>query len=383
MARILLVLPSAGAPEVLPLEQWHALTTARAFATDGDVVAERLRELGYDVTPLSAQIAAEVPGATNVRKNLLAHAHGDISEEERALARRLAEEAATYGEIAFIGSDDGLARAVMERALEADIEVEFVIGRQPRGHRLLELVKVMARLRGPGGCPWDAEQTHATLAKHLVDETYELLDAIESGDESHIAEELGDLLLQVVFHAQMGADAGEFDVDDVAQGLMDKLIRRHPHVFGDVIVSGAREVVSNWDAIKEHEKERDSVIDGVPESLPALAYAQKLQRRAGSAGFDWRDVSGAIDKVREEAGELATASDAAGREDELGDLLFAVVALGRHLDVDAETALRGAAHRFRNRVLTVERLAKGRGRLLREMSHAELLAAWAEAKAGS
>jgi tetrapyrrole methylase family protein/MazG family protein len=241
-------------------------------------------------------------------------------------------------------------------------------------------VKVMARLRGPGGCPWDAEQTHRTLAKHLLDETYELIEAIETQGEEAIAEELGDLLLQVVFHAQMGTDAGAFDIDDVAEGIVSKLVRRHPHVFGDVEVSGAGEVVANWDVIKEHEKERSSVVEDVPETLPALAYAQKLQRRAGRSGFDWRSVDGALEKVREEAGELALESDPQRREDELGDLLFAVAALARHLDLDAESALRRAARKFRDRFSAVERLASERGTTLRDLGDEDLDALWEEAK---
>jgi len=268
---------------------------------------------------------------------------------------------------------------VLERGLQGDVEVEFVMGRAPRGHMLLDLVAVMARLRGPGGCPWDAEQTHRTLAKHLLDETYELLEAIDTGTDQDIAEELGDLLLQVVFHAQMGADAQTFDVDDVASALIEKLVRRHPHVFGNVEVSGAREVVKNWDVIKQHEKEGASAVEGVTETLPALAYAQKLQRRAGSAGFDWSGVDGALAKVREEAEELVRAREQE-REDELGDLLFAIVALGRHLNLDAEAALRRSARRFRDRFQAVEQAARDRGVSLGDLKEDELEQLWEEAK---
>jgi tetrapyrrole methylase family protein/MazG family protein len=313
-------------------------------------------------------------------RNLLsAHQHGEVSEGARALAERLANLAHERGEIAFILNDEAVTRAVLERGMRGDVEVEFVIGRAPAGHRLLDLIAVMARLRGPGGCPWDADQTHQTLAKHLLDETYELLEAIEAGTDQDIAEELGDLLLQVVFHAQMGADAGTFDVDDVAGALIDKLVRRHPHVFGDVEVSGAREVVENWDVIKQHEKGRQSAVEGVTETLPALAYAQKLQRRAGSAGFDWSDVEGALEKVREEAEELARA-DPSEREHELGDLLFAIVALGRHLGLDSEAALRRSARRFRDRFQKVEQAARDRGIALSDMDDAAMIELWEEAK---
>ncbi|MGZ4104410.1 MAG: nucleoside triphosphate pyrophosphohydrolase [Actinomycetota bacterium] len=387
MGRLVLVRPGSGAPEVLPLEAWQALTRAPVFVAPHDALAERLREAGYEVTALSeadpARLASEAPvHADGLRgKNLLApHAHGEIPPGARALAERLADLAAEHGEIAFILTDEGAARAVLERGLQGDVEVEFVMGRAPRGHMLLDLVAVMARLRGPGGCPWDAEQTHQTLAKHLLDETYERLEAIDAGTERDIAEELGDLLLQVVFHAQMGTDAGTFDIDDVSQALIDKLVRRHPHVFGNVEVSGAREVVENWDVIKQHEKGRTSAVEGVTETLPALAYAQKLQRRAGSAGFDWSDVAGALAKVREEAAELAASETDLAREDEFGDLLFSLVALGRHMHLDAESALRRSARRFRDRLQAVEAIARERGLALGDLPEEELERLWEEAK---
>lgn len=379
----MLVRTGSGSPDVAPLEVWHALTSARAFCAPEDPLGARLREAGYAITELLEAAAEPEPARAEGLKgqNLLApHGHGDVPEGTRALADRLATLALEHGEIAFILPNDHVVRAVMERALAGDVEIEVVVGRYPRGHRLLELVGVMARLRGPGGCPWDAEQTHQTLAKHLLDETYELLEAIEGGTEADVAEELGDLLLQVVFHAQMGTDAGAFDVDDVAQGLIDKLVRRHPHVFGDVEVEGARDVVANWDVIKEHEKQRTSVFEGIPESMPALMYAQKMQRRAGKTGFDWSDIVGALEKVDEEARELAAETDPERREHELGDLLFALVALARHLDLDAESALRRAARRFRERLVVVERIAAERGIKLRDLSDEELDRLWQDAK---
>ena len=387
VARLVLVRPGSGSPDLLPLEAWQALTRAHVFAGPADPLAERLQEAGYGVTTLEeaepSRVRSETPGrdaAGMLGRNLLAtHQHGEVSEGARALAERLVALAAEGGEIAFILNDEAVTRAVLERGMQGDVEIEFIIGPAPRGHRLLDLVAVMARLRGPGGCPWDAEQTHQTLAKHLLDETYELLEAIEAGTDQDIAEELGDLLLQVVFHAQMGNDAGTFDVDDVASTLIDKLVRRHPHVFGDVEVSGAREVVENWDVIKQHEKGRESAVEGVTETLPALAYAQKLQRRAGSAGFDWSDVEGALSKVREEAEELARAGDTE-REDELGDLLFAIVALGRHLDLDSEAALRRSARRFRDRFQKVEQAARERGVALADLDQPALEKLWEEAK---
>jgi MazG family protein len=381
MGRILLVQPGAGAPDLLTLQAWRALTTAPVFAAPDDDLAERLREEGIEVQVLEEAALTDAPPDGEIKgRNLLGHQHGHIPEGARALAQRLAELATKQPAISFIVRDLAVTKAVMERALEDGLEVEFVIGRAPMGHSLLELVKIMARLRGPGGCPWDAEQTHASLAKYLLDETHEVLEAIDRGDPAHLAEELGDILLQVVFHAQLGVDEATFDIDDIATTLIDKLVRRHPHVFGDVEVSGAQEVVTNWDTIKAQEKERESVTDGIPDSLPALALAQKLQRRAGSIGFDWSDVAGALAKVREEAEELAVASDAAQREDELGDLLFSLVALGRHLDIDAETALRRSAHRFRGRLRAVEEQARTSGVALADMDTDAIVAMWERAK---
>jgi tetrapyrrole methylase family protein/MazG family protein len=216
-----------------------------------------------------------------------------------------------------------------------------------QGQRLLDLVKVMARLRGPGGCPWDHEQTHATLARHLVEETYELLDAIDAGGSEEICDELGDLLLQVVFHAQIAADEGRWDVDDVAQGLIAKLIHRHPHVFGDVEVSGADEVLTNWEKLKADEGRppREELDDGIPETLPALARAAKVQRRADAAGVAWPDVDDALGALGREASRLEGSSDG-DLEERIGAFLFVAVAAARTLGVDAESALRRATRRF-------------------------------------
>jgi tetrapyrrole methylase family protein/MazG family protein len=229
------------------------------------------------------------------------------------------------------------------------------------GERLLDLVRVMARLRGPGGCPWDREQTHRSLARHLLEETHETLDAIDAGDRDRLREELGDVLLQVVFHAQMASDDGAWDVDDVAEGIVRKLIRRHPHVFGEVEVSGPDEVLVNWERIKAEEKGRGeggrAIEDDIPPTLPALARAAKVQRRAAGWGFEWRSVDGAMDALREEVEELARASDAAEAEEEIGDVLFAASAVARKHGVDAESALRrtisGFAERYERFMTTV------------------------------
>jgi tetrapyrrole methylase family protein/MazG family protein len=253
-----------------------------------------------------------------------------------------------------------------------------------QGRRLLDLVKVMARLRGPGGCPWDAEQTHGTLARDLLEETHELIEAIDADDSDAIRDELGDLLLQVVFHAQMAADDGRWDVDDVAEGLVRKLVHRHPHVFGSVDVSGADEVLVNWEKLKAAERgTRGRVEDGIPSALPSLARAAKVQRRAAGWGFEFRSWEGAIAKLREEVDELATASASAtdhAVEREIGDVLFATVAIARKLGVDAESALRRTTRTFGDRYERMMGLAAERGLDPEEMSEDDLLALFREAR---
>src|SRR5438093_7628162 len=240
------------------------------------------------------------------------------------------------------------------------------------GERLLDLVKVMARLRGPDGCPWDREQTHQSLARHLLEETHETLEAIEAGDPDRLREELGDILLQVVFHAEMARQEGAFDIDDVAAGIVAKLIRRHPHVFGDVQVDSAAQVLVNWERIKSEEKGEHLVDDEIPPTLPALARAAKVQRRAAGSGFDWRTSEAAMAKVREELDELERSSPDQA-EEELGDVLFAVAALGRRLDVDPETALRKATRRFAGRFDRMKDRAESEGVELEALSDQELL----------
>jgi MazG family protein len=265
------------------------------------------------------------------------------------------------------------------------------------GRRLLELLTVMARLRGPGGCPWDAEQTHQTLARHLLEEAHETLGAIDAGDPDRLKDELGDLLLQVVFHAEIARQEGTFDIDDVAGGLVDKLVRRHPHVFGDVDVENAAEVLLNWERIKADEKGPDAgpqpVEHDIPATLPALARAAKVQRRAAGVGFDWRNADGAFDKVREELAELQaeigthpdggpsrTEPPSERVEEELGDMLFAVAALGQRLNVDPETALRKATRRFAERFDRMQARARAEGVDLGSLEEAELLARFRSAR---
>ena len=252
------------------------------------------------------------------------------------------------------------------------------------GNRLLDLVRVVARLRAPDGCPWDRAQTHRSLRRHLLDETYELLDAIEDGEPSRLKEELGDLLLQAVFHAQMAADDGAFDIDDVAERTVEKLVRRHPHVFADVEADTPEEVYANWERIKAAEGEPKPIDAEMPGSLPSLVAAQKVQRRASGRGFDWATMAGAVEKVREELAELeeaAAAHEGADREgtakdaleEEVGDVLFAVTALARRLGVDAEIALRSTTRKFVARFDAMEEAARAEGVRLDGLPEEELL----------
>ena len=247
------------------------------------------------------------------------------------------------------------------------------------GQRLLDLIRVMARLRGPGGCPWDREQTHQSLARHLLEETHETLEAIDQGDPDRLREELGDVLLQVVFHAEMARQEGAFDVDDVAEGITAKLVRRHPHVFGDVEVDSAAEVLVNWERIKAEEKGEHAVDEEIPATLPALSRAAKVQRRAAGFGFDWRTKDAAQAKVHEELAELERAGPDEA-EDELGDVLFAVASLGRRLNVDPETALRKATRRFSDRFERMKTAAESEGIRFEELSDDELLARFRAAR---
>ncbi len=250
------------------------------------------------------------------------------------------------------------------------------------GDGVLDLIRVQARLRAPGGCPWDREQTHRTLARHLLEETHELLEAIDADDEVAIRDELGDLLLQVTFHAQIAADDGTWDIDDVADALVAKLVHRHPHVFGDVDVEDADEVLVNWEKLKAEETGgRKAVDEDIPASLPALARAAKVQRRAAGWGFTWRSPEHALAKLQEEVGELADARDEPNRaEEEIGDVLLAAVAVARMMGLDAESALRRATTRFAARAERTLAAATARGLDPEALSEDELLALYTEAK---
>jgi tetrapyrrole methylase family protein/MazG family protein len=248
------------------------------------------------------------------------------------------------------------------------------------------LVDVMARLRSPGGCPWDNEQTHATLRRYIIEEVYEVLEAVDEQDPAHLCEELGDLLLQIVFHARIAEENGDFSMQDVVDTVTEKLIRRHPHVFGDTSVRDAAEVIVNWDAIKRREKtvKPRSALDGVPKGLPALLRANKLQLKAAKVGFDWDDIAPVWDKVAEELAELREAAQSGEKgkiEDELGDVVFAVVNLGRFLGIEAEVALNGTNNKFMRRFQQVEDAIKAKGLKWKELDLAAMDVLWEEAKA--
>jgi tetrapyrrole methylase family protein/MazG family protein len=246
------------------------------------------------------------------------------------------------------------------------------------------LQEVIAHLRAPDGCPWDRRQTHQSLRSHLLEECYEALEAIDREDMEALRAELGDLLLQIVLQAQIAAEEGEFSMPQVIAGIRAKLVRRHPHVFGDLDVEEVDQVLRNWEQLKAEEREEagdeNGVLGGVPGGLPALAQAYELQARAARVGFDWPSIDGVLAKVHEELEEVQEAPDAGRQAGELGDLLFAVVNYARWLEVDPEAALRAANRRFRERFAAMERQAKASGRPLNELGIEELDALWEAAK---
>ena len=268
------------------------------------------------------------------------------------------------------------------------------------GKAFESLVALQARLRAPNGCPWDREQTHESLRTYLVEETYEVLDALEGGDAAKFADELGDLLLQIVFHAQLAAEARKFDIADVIEQIYTKMVRRHPHVFGNVRAETSAQVLKNWEQLKSEERTKEdraknknarapaaaaSILDAVPRSLPALLEAHQLTRRAANVGLDWTDVNGIFDKLAEETAELKQLlASGDGRpedlEEEVGDLLFVGVNLARFLGFDAEIALKKANRKFARRFREMERIAAARGHVLSGLSAAELDALWNEVK---
>jgi MazG family protein len=280
--------------------------------------------------------------------------------------------------------------------------------RKPIGDLFKALVDVQARLRAPGGCPWDRVQTHATLKTYLIEEAYEVLDALETGDPRELSEELGDLLLQILFHADLALEAGAFDISDVVTGIHDKMIRRHPHVFGNVKADTPGEVLKNWAKLKAEEKQTasagdaagagthlaPSALDGVPRSLPALLEAYQLTRRAAQVGFDWETVDGIFAKMQEETSELQAALHASGAdksrtgmdegaEEEIGDILFVAVNLSRFLGFDPEVSLKKSNLKFKSRFHLMEKEAEQAGQRLVQLSKEELEVLWEAAKVRS
>ena len=247
-----------------------------------------------------------------------------------------------------------------------------------------DLVEIVRILRAPGGCQWDQAQTHESIRRNFLEEAYEVAEAIGEGSTEHLKEELGDVLLQVVFHSSIEQDAGHFDLNDVADGVCRKLIYRHPHVFGDVTVHSTDEILSNWEELKKKEKGQKTqadALDAVARSLPALWRAEKVQKKAAKVGFDWPDVSGAMEKVSEETAELSAAMAGDGDvTEELGDLLFAVVNAARFLKVDPEDALHAASDKFSARFRRVEEAAAAQGRRMEDMTLAEMDKLWDEVK---
>ncbi|MBI3167908.1 MAG: nucleoside triphosphate pyrophosphohydrolase [Chloroflexi bacterium] len=244
--------------------------------------------------------------------------------------------------------------------------------------------EIVAHLRAPDGCPWDKEQTHQTLRKHLLEESYETLSALDADDIDGMREEFGDLLLQIVLNSYIAYQDNEFTMTEVTRHIYDKIVRRHPHVFGDLKLDGVDGVLQNWEKLKEKErkgkKEDKGILDGIPAALPALSQAQEYQDRAARVGFDWPEIEGVLDKIREEIEEVKTAENPEQVKGELGDLFFVLVNLARWRDVDAESALREANLKFKKRFAYVEKSAKAQGRNLSDMTLEEMDSFWNEAK---
>lgn len=249
-----------------------------------------------------------------------------------------------------------------------------------------DLIKIVEMLRGENGCPWDKAQTHETLKSCLLEETYEVIDAIDRKDSSDLTEELGDLLLQIIFHSRLAQERGEFNIIDVIDGISKKMIRRHPHIFGDVDVKDQKEIMENWEKIKNEEKSVGSVTESmknIPDVMPALMRAYKVQQKASRVGFDWDDVDGAMDKLDEETNELKEVYKGKDRDkirEELGDLLFAIVNVARFVDLDPELALREATEKFIRRFEFVEKSATKLDKRLQDMSLDELDRFWEDGK---
>jgi MazG family protein len=353
------------------------------------VVAERLVATPIEpATPLlvvpASRLRAVVTGDPPFP---LAGRHGPHGRDPVAVLRRLY---AADHPVGRFGSEDGttvggLVAADLGQALYLAPVEPVADAASPWG-----MPWISNRLRAPDGCPWDREQTHASLRNHLLEEAYEVYDALEAGATPELAGELGDLLLQVILHAQLAAEEGVFDLTDVWAAIASKIVRRHPHVFGEAEARTASDVNRQWERIKQGERAAAaaggdeaprSALDGISRSLPALAASQEMQERAANLGYDWPSIDGVLEKVREEVGELVEAEGAAHRAEELGDLLFVLVNVGRKTGIEVEAALRSANDKFRRRFRHVELDAAASGIALRDMTFEELDALWDAAKA--
>ena len=354
---VALVETSDALPGLLPFQAWDVLGNAEViFVRDAETHPSgvHLYMAGLDLVTLEPAVLER--GDLNLSR--------PGSPEDRRLAKALVAELDERGSAVYLlGPEDvGVAPALAGMAAERDVEIELVLlAQQPAGTELLRLVAVMRQLRDPAaGCPWDLQQDHASLTRHLVEESYELIDAIERDHDVDVQEELGDVLLQVVFHAQIASDRSAFGIDDVARGIVEKLLRRHPHVFGDATAETAADVQANWDELKKVEKDRSGPFEGVPDALPGLHLLETVQRKAAKLGFDWDGPAAPRDRVGHELAELDEATSDEERTEELGDLIGAVVGLARQLGVDPDVAARRAATKFRRRVDTMLVLAAER-----------------------
>jgi tetrapyrrole methylase family protein/MazG family protein len=243
------------------------------------------------------------------------------------------------------------------------------------------LVEIIAKLRGPEGCPWDKKQTHGSLREFLLEETYEVLEALDEKDNQKLYQELGDLLLQIILHAQIASENAEFNLEDVLHNINTKLVRRHPHIFGGSKVQNAAEVSYNWEAIKKGERGQEgSILDSVPRQMPALAYSQDIQRRVAQIGFDWESIDGVIDKLCEEVNEFRHSISQEERDEEFGDLFFTLVNVARRMGIDPESSLRRANRKFYQRFSQMEKLCRERNLTLGRLSFEEQNSLWEEAK---
>ncbi len=281
---------------------------------------------------------------------------------------------------------EDLALYEIDRSTNVGLLSSLYVAPLAEGSSFESFQEIVAHLRAPDGCPWDKEQTHDSLRTHLLQEAYEAVTAMDAGDSDGMREEFGDLLLQIVLNAQIANEEGEFSANEVIRGIYDKIIRRHPHVFGDVKVAGVEGVLSNWEKLKEKERKHadqaKGLLDGVPLALPALSQAQEYQDRAARVGFDWPEIQGVLDKIAEEVREVQEAGSEPELESELGDLLFALVNLARWKKVDAEAALRSSNQRFKTRFGHIERGAKQQARNLSDLTLDEMESLWQEAKKG-